>query len=303
MISWRPSCSLHASCEETACRGQKPTLPSASSTTGAAVHLDHIALPRAIISSPRLASPHPSPRLSPFHDISHPRSCPPHLHSSTFLISPSPSQCHLNGIDITLSPHQERGQQQLAAGSAATGPSSSQLLLLQQGEAVGEGLFPSAARFNHACAPNVGLSFDSWGCLVASAARDAVQGEELFISYVGVVAEGDSAAAAAAAEDGPAEATAAAAPSTAGLFRGTMLEPRRKMRAQQQQQSLALVGSSSALSRGARGGVELVRAAHQAVAASTGKRVHSSSARAERRGRLLHTYLFECDCDLCARGL
>ena len=188
---------------------------------------------------------------------------------------------------------------------------------------MGEGLFPSAARFNHACGPNVGLSFDSWGCLVASAAWDAAQGEELFISYVGVGAaaaedgfaaaaaaaaedgfaaaaaaagaaedgpaaaaaaaaeDGPAEAAAAAAEDGPAEAAAAAAPSTTGLVRGTMLEPRRKTRTQQlQSPELVVGGSLSAQPRGA-----------------------SGSARAERRGRLLRTYLFECDCDLCARGI
>lgn len=217
---------------------------------------------------------------------------------------------------------------------------------------MGEGLFPSAARFNHACAPNVGLSFDSWGCLVASAARDASKGEELFISYVGVVA---------AAATGGGDA-AAAALSSAGPVGGVAGHGRQESRAQQPTNkrhlrggggsgaggsSRALVGDPAtaaaspqvlgggpstlelaAARSGLRGRAERPAAAPAALAAAADavQRVHSGSAsggnvvkavrrerqltplgcsgmrRAERRERLLRTYLFECSCDLCARG-
>ena len=52
-----------------------------------------------------------------------------------------------------------------------------------QGEAVGEGVFPSAARFNHDCDPNCRVRFDQWGCLTVHARREACPGEELTITY------------------------------------------------------------------------------------------------------------------------
>ena len=86
------------------------------------------------------------------------------------------SKLHFNGMDITMQP-------------AADSPSSSQaghgIEPRIQGGAIGEALYPSAARFNHSCDPNCGLSFIR-GRLEVRAARSISKGSELFISYVGV---------------------------------------------------------------------------------------------------------------------
>lgn len=65
----------------------------------------------------------------------------------------------------------KRGQGQGLGDSQVPAMSASLQQLLRQGGTVGEGLFPSAARFNHSCEPSVGLYFDGWGCLVAKAAK------------------------------------------------------------------------------------------------------------------------------------
>lgn len=53
-----------------------------------------------------------------------------------------------------------------AAAAAEASQQQQQQALHRPGSvAVGEGLFPSAARFNHACVPNVAHTLDEWGCL------------------------------------------------------------------------------------------------------------------------------------------
>ena len=162
---------------------------------------------------------------------------------------------------------------------------------------MGEGLFPSAARFNHACAPNVGLSFDSWGCLVASAARDAAQGEELFISYVGAVAVSECAVVAEGSSIAAGEKRSDADTVTVGLGdsgRAAALPcSRQGPRARRCDDGQPRGG-------GSRGGVMEEGNGRGSSGGRGGG--EGSNARAERRGRLLRTYLFECDCKLCARG-
>ena len=48
---------------------------------------------------------------------------------------------------------------------------------------MGEGLYPSGARFNHDCDPNCRISFDATGCLCVHARRRIAKGEELCITY------------------------------------------------------------------------------------------------------------------------
>jgi hypothetical protein len=48
----------------------------------------------------------------------------------------------------------------------------------------GIGVYPSAARINHSCAPNCHHSSDAHGCLVVDTVRDIRKGEEVTIPYV-----------------------------------------------------------------------------------------------------------------------
>ena len=52
-----------------------------------------------------------------------------------------------------------------------------------QGATLGEGLYPTGARFNHDCDPNCRISFDTYGCLCVHARRAIRRGEELCITY------------------------------------------------------------------------------------------------------------------------
>lgn len=143
--------------------------------------------------------------------------------------------------------------------------------LLRQGEAVGEGLFPSAARFNHSCLPSVGLSFDSWGCLVATAARDVKQGEEFTISYVGV----DISALDEAADPPPADHPVLSLDAPLSSSEGRQLQRR----------------------DGAGKGGHKARAGGHSL-----RQQQVDTSRESRRKRLRDTYLFDCDCEVCCNA-
>ena len=53
-------------------------------------------------------------------------------------------------------------------------------------DVVGEGLYPSVARLNHSCAPNVKLSFDAYGCCCVHVREGMAvkEGEELLVAYI-----------------------------------------------------------------------------------------------------------------------
>ena len=203
-------------------------------------------------------------------------------------------------MDITLTPSPP-------AYSTAT------LLLCQQGLAVGEGLFPSAARFNHSCEPlvrscvepceplssyillssyprmmiQVGLSFDSWGCLVATAGQEIARGEELLISYVGVSGQ-HRAESAAAADD------SSVAKASEGAEHPTGHQRPRRLRAGTSASGSGPIHSIDLLERGQHG-------VHIEPLTALGEG-DVWSAREARRARLSGTYLFDCDCSLCSRG-
>lgn len=54
----------------------------------------------------------------------------------------------------------------------------------------GVGVYPSASRFNHSCAPNCAQRFDSFACVVVETTRAIKKGEELTIPYVDVSLDG-----------------------------------------------------------------------------------------------------------------
>ena len=49
------------------------------------------------------------------------------------------------------------------------------------------GVYPSAAMFNHDCAPNAAQRFDAFGCVRVETTRRVRKGEELTIPYVDVM--------------------------------------------------------------------------------------------------------------------
>ncbi|KAG1677622.1 hypothetical protein FOA52_010403 [Chlamydomonas sp. UWO 241] len=79
-----------------------------------------------------------------------------------------------------------RREARAGTGTAGAAASASPLLSVPHACAVGEGLFPSVARFNHSCAPNIVLSYDEAGCCCARVAPGmrVSAGDQLFTAYV-----------------------------------------------------------------------------------------------------------------------
>ena len=84
----------------------------------------------------------------------------------------------LNGFEMTASASEEEEEGGRGGGGGCGGGGH---------RPIGVGVYPSAAMFNHDCAPNAAQRFDAFGCVRVETTRRVRKGEELTIPYVDVM--------------------------------------------------------------------------------------------------------------------